>query len=62
MDKAEYLIPDVLFNSVEDNYATVKVIKTTATWSGVTYREDLDNLKLFISKLISQGDYNENLW
>lgn len=62
ISKAEYLIPDVLAQSIEEGYATTKVIRTTATWCGVTYREDLENLKEFINNLILQGEYKNSLW
>lgn len=62
MEKCEYLIPEVLFDSIKDGYATAKVIRTTATWCGVTYREDLENLKKFINDLIDKGEYKNSLW
>ncbi len=62
LDSAEFLIPDVLYQSIKEKYATVEVIKTTAEWCGVTYYEDLKNLKEFINKLIKEGKYNKNLW
>lgn len=62
MDTAEYLIPDVLFDSIRDGYSNVKVMKTTSAWCGLTYREDLEKFKLFINDLISKGEYNKNLW
>ena len=64
-DKAEiceFLIPDVLFESIEDNTSTVKVIKTTATWQGVTYKEDVENVRNAIKELVNNGEYKENLW
>ena len=45
LEKCEYLIPDVLFESIEEKYSTCKVISTTATWYGVTYKEDAPQVK-----------------
>ena len=58
----EYLIPDVLFDSIQDKFATVDVIKTTATWYGVTYKEDLPGVKKALEELIEKKEYNKNLW
>lgn len=61
-ESSEYLIPNVLFDSIKDNFSTVDVIKTTAEWHGVTYREDADDVKNAIRNLIDRGEYNNNLW
>lgn len=58
----EYLIPDVLYSSIVNNYATVDVIPTSAVWYGMTYKEDLDYVKTSIKKLIDSGEYKNNLW
>ena len=62
LEKCEYLIPDVLFESIKENYATVDVIKTSATWYGVTYKEDKDSVKEAINNLVTSGEYKNNLW
>ncbi|MBQ2639552.1 MAG: nucleotidyltransferase [Bacilli bacterium] len=62
LDRAEYLIPDVLFDSIKDNYASVDIINTNATWYGVTYREDEDAVKIALRKMIKKGKYENHLW
>lgn len=62
IDSCEYLIPVVLFEAIEEKFATTKVIKTSAEWHGVTYREDAVDVKDAIKKLIGQGEYKSNLW
>lgn len=67
LDKCEFLIPDVLFEAIDEEYATCEVIPTTATWYGVTYREDAPAVKESIKKLVktkedSTGDYPLHLW
>ena len=62
MEKCEYLIPDVLFKAIAENYATAKVLETTATWYGVTYKEDADYVKDSLAKLVQTGEYPNNLW
>lgn len=62
MEKCEYLIPDILFKAIDENYATAKVLETTATWYGVTYKEDADYVKDSLAKLVQTGEYPNNLW
>ncbi len=62
LEKCEYLIPDVLFDAIEDKYATCKALKTTATWYGVTYREDMDSVKASIKNLVDTNEYPNHLW
>lgn len=58
----EYLIPDVLTNLINEGIASTKVIKTNASWYGVTYKEDTPGVKNAINNLINTGEYNNNLW
>jgi len=59
---SEYLIPDVVTDLVNEEIATTKVISTSATWYGVTYREDTPGVKEAINNLIAVGEYNIDLW
>ncbi len=62
LEKCEYLIPDVLFRAIDEDYATCKVISTTATWYGVTYKEDADSVKQALKGLVDSGEYPNHLW
>ena len=62
IDNCEFLIPDVLFKCIKDNYATVDVIPTTASWYGVTYKEDTPSVKDAIKTLIKNNEYKNSLW
>lgn len=62
LEKCEYLIPEVLFKAIKENYATVKTLKTTATWYGVTYKEDADSVKKALKELAATGEYPNHLW
>lgn len=62
LEKCEYLIPDVLFQTIEENYATCKVISTTSTWYGVTYKEDADGVKKALKDMVEKGEYPDHLW
>ncbi len=62
MEKCEYLIPDILFQAIKENYATAEVLKTSATWYGVTYKEDADYVKESLAKMVEDGTYPNDLW
>ena len=62
LEKCEYLIPDVLFSSIQNNYATVEVLKTIATWYGVTYKEDAEGVRKALKGMTDTGEYPEDLW
>ncbi len=62
LEKCEYLIPDILFATIRENYATAVVLKTTATWYGVTYKEDADGVKAALKGLVDSGEYPNHLW
>lgn len=61
-EKCEFLIPEILFQAKEDNYAEIDAIDTDGTWYGVTYKEDAPEVKESIKKLIKRREYPENLW
>jgi NDP-sugar pyrophosphorylase family protein len=62
LEKCEYLIPDILFQAIEENYATAKVIKTDATWYGVTYKEDAEGVKSALKGMVDSEEYPNHLW
>lgn len=59
---SECLIPDVVNHLVLENKVKVKVLSTSATWYGVTYKEDKDEVVNNIQKLIEKNEYPKNLW
>ena len=62
LEKCEFLIPDILDESNKEGYATVKVLKTAATWYGVTYKEDTENVRKSIKELVDNNEYQNDLW
>lgn len=62
LDTCEYFIPVVAFLSAKENGKPIKLIKTTSKYYGMTYREDLEDLKNGILKEIENGTYENNLW
>lgn len=62
LEKCEYLIPSVVFEEINNNRATVKVLKTNAVWQGITYREDKEKVVTEIKKYVDSGEYPKGLW
>ncbi len=61
-EKSELLIPTVVGTLVREGRATCKVLRTSSTWFGVTYKEDRPLVIEGIRKLIAAGQYPEKLW
>ena len=40
----------------------MRIVKTNSKYYGMTYREDLEDLKKGIQNEINNGVYNSNLW
>ena len=62
LSKCEYLIPDVVFERIENDNLKVRVVDTDAVWKGVTYKEDKEELVSYINNLIENGEYPTNLY
>ena len=55
--KDEFFIPSVISKAVDTGKATVKVFENTDKWYGITYREDLQEVKDAIGGYINDGLY-----
>ncbi len=62
LETGEFLIPTEIGKAVERGEKEVKVLRTTAKWHGVTYKEDTPKVKEEIKTLVLKGDYPNNLW
>ena len=60
--KAEFLIPTVVNELVEEKVATLKLLRTPSAWFGVTYKEDKPAVVASLKKLVEQGVYKEGLY
>lgn len=60
--KAEFYIPSVVNELIEEKRARVKVLSSNANWFGVTYKEDKETVVKNIKILIEKGIYPEKLW
>ena len=53
---------DFMTEKISKCQKKVKVLNTNANWYGITYREDLDEVKNAINDMIERGEYPYNLW
>ena len=60
--KAEYLLPKIIDNLVQQGKAKVRVLDTPDKWFGVTYQEDKQAVVDAIRELIRDGVYKEKLF
>ncbi len=60
--KSEYLIPSVVNELIQSGQETVHVLRSGATWFGVTYKEDKLFVEGEIEKLVNKGEYPGKLF
>ena len=60
--KSEYLIPSVVNKLIQSRQETVHVLRSGATWFGVTYKEDKPYVEGEIEKLVNKGEYPGKLF
>ena len=61
-DKAEFLLPVYIGELLKEKQISVKVLKTTDRWFGVTYLEDRDLVKQGFEELLRKGVYKKDLY
>lgn len=61
LTKDEFLLPTVINKLVTGGKATVKVYRNDDKWYGITYRDDLPEVRHALSSLIASGDY-DGIW
>lgn len=60
--KAEFFIPLVINEGIQQNLFTVKVIPNMEKWYGVTYKEDKELVQNAFKNLTEEGLYPSPLW
>lgn len=60
--KAEYLLPTIIGELLEEQKVEVKVLKSHDKWFGVTYKEDKEAVVEAIRSLVANGVYPEKLF
>ena len=60
--KAEFFIPIIAEDFMDQQGGHISVIPTSAKWFGVTYKEDAPTVKASVDKLVADGEYPASLW
>ena len=60
--KDEYLLPDVISDTVKKGTSVLKCIRSDETWFGVTYPDDKEKVIMSIASKVSGGKYPQGLW
>ncbi len=61
-EKAEFFLPSVANAQIQEGIGTIRVLSTDSVWHGMTYKEDLAEVKQAIADLRAAGAYPEKLW
>lgn len=61
-DGAEFMIPTLVNDLVAAGQAKVRVLRSSDSWFGVTYREDRNRVTSQIRDLVRRGSYPAPLW
>jgi NDP-sugar pyrophosphorylase family protein len=60
--KAEFFLPSVVSDLVQEGRTQVKVLKTAERWYGMTYAQDKQRVKAALQGLVKSRIYPEKLW
>ncbi len=60
--KAEFYLPGSVSALIARKEAAVRVLPTTSSWFGVTYREDKPRVVAALTELVQIGQYPSKLW
>lgn len=61
-EKSEFYIPFVVDDLIKESIAKVKVLRSEASWFGVTYPDDKPAVVAKVAELVENGLYPKNLW
>lgn len=62
LETGEFLIADIVYDHIKNEDITCEVIDNNAEWKGITYKEDLKELKEFINNEIEREVYPVDLY
>ena len=60
--KAEFFIPIIAEDFIDNRGGQISVIPTSSKWFGVTYKEDALIVKACVDKLVADRVYPDSLW
>lgn len=62
LEHHEFYLSTIIQKSIDSGKADMVVLNTNSQFNGMTYLADLEQLKKYIKKLISDGVYPSDLW
>lgn len=62
VDGSEFLVPIAIDRLIKDGKCRVRVLETDSRWFGMTYAQDVEEVKQNIREYIQQGIYPDNLF
>ena len=62
LETKEFYLPSIVQKTIDEGNSDMKVLSTTSSFHGMTYKEDMDKLKEYIKGLIKEGIYPAKLW
>lgn len=60
--EGEALLPELVKDKLSTGEIRLKNIVSNSMWIGMTYKDDLDEVKKSIGALVEKGEYPKNLW
>jgi choline kinase len=60
--KSEFFIPIVADEFIRAGQGKIRVIGTSSSWFGVTYKQDAPAVKDAVTQLVTSGEYPSSLW
>ena len=60
--KAEFYLPAVVSRLLAEEKATVRVLRSTDRWYGVTYAADKPGVVAALRQMAAEGKYPDGLW
>ena len=60
--KGEYFLPSIIQSLIDDGKATVRVLRSSDQWYGVTYKEDKPGVVAALQSMKDKGQYPDELW
>lgn len=60
--KSEFYMPSVADYFIKKGLGSIRVIPTSSSWFGVTYKADAEGVRNSIQDLVTNGEYPSSLW
>ncbi len=62
LENAEFFLPSAIESLIMHHHIDVEVFESQSTWFGLTFQEDLTEVRAQINQLIQKGFYPDSLW